>query len=161
MPRILRASRDGFVVALVVAVAVIVSLICFAKDPYSYGHMGGEYMQFGADLEPVPMYYWQRWYTGALLVMLCAGTALLFLGWKRRALLTFSLEAACFVAVNIIYVYRDSWATRALIGDEGSALPVEVTILGIVSRAFVIALLLIAHRKSNGGTAQADGTGRL
>lgn len=106
-------------------------------------------MQFGADLEPVPMYHWQRWYTGALLILLCAGTVQLFFGLIRPALLTFSAEAAFFLAVNLLYVHRDSLATRALVGDEGSALPAEVTLLGATCRAVMIALLLIAQRKSS------------
>ena len=145
MDRIHRVSPDPVAVSAT-ALAVIVCVASLMNDPYTYGHIGGEYMQFGSDLRPVPVYAWQRWYSAALVLLLGVGIGQICAG-SMLALLTFILEGSMYLGVNIWYAFRDGLDARMLVGDQGSPVPGNVTLLGIVTRvALLIAVFMMRRR---------------
>jgi hypothetical protein len=126
---------------------VPVLLLLLYLDPYSHGFVGGDTSAiFDAGMSRrLPNHPWQQWATGALVVLLLA--ALLACYKVRRLLMPLLLlEVATFLTLNLIYIARDGFWTRAEIG-YASALPAAVASLGMICR---ISLLLFAVRWSRG-----------
>jgi hypothetical protein len=131
-------QRAG-VAATTVLVAII--LLFLWSDPYSHGHIGGEYAVFTRDFTQLRPYPWQIGASVFLTLFLGWGLVQVFRSRPRSAMVLFAAEGVTFLVLNLLYVFRDGLQVRATSGDQGDALAAEVTLTGMVLR--VILLLVV------------------
>lgn len=138
----LEALRWWLVFGIVTAVAL------FALDPYSWGRVGGEHLNFGPRMQDVPVHRWQIWATVVLIALLIAAAALAIRQRYRDLLAVLMVEATLFLALNVIYVLRDGMEIRGYVGYDLSPSPLRAAAAGLLARvALVVALGLVARRR--------------
>jgi hypothetical protein len=108
-----------------------IALCCLIPDPYTYGGVGGDRHNFD-------FHIWQIVATIGLVTFLIAGVSR-----KDRivALGIYQVETLLFVTLNLIYVARDGFYTRCVVGDYGFPLPAVLLLIGLLVR---LQLLMIA-----------------
>lgn len=127
----------------VAATTVLVTTILFFlwSDPYSHGHIGGEYAVFTRDFTQLRPHPWQIGASVVLTIFMGCGLVQVFRRRPRSAMILFAAEGVLFLVLNLLYVFRDSLQVRATSGDQGDALAAEVTLTAMVIR--VILLLVV------------------
>lgn len=132
----------------VAATTVLVATISYFlwSDPYSHGHIGGEYAVFTRDFSQLRPYPWQIGASIVLTIFMGCGMVQVFRNRPKSAMFLFAAEGVFFLVLNLLYVVRDGLQVRATSGDQGDALAAEVTLTGMVLRV----ILLLVIRQSLG-----------
>lgn len=115
-----------------------------ARDPYSFGYIGGDFTYlWGPGMEVLPNHPWQRVATAMLLALLLAGSAAIMAGRVRLARVLITGETVAFLALNAIYLGRDGtlrFQDRTYFHTEE---PLWMTVGGLLLR---LAVLLVMTR---------------
>ncbi|HEX6373280.1 MAG TPA: hypothetical protein VF006_30425 [Longimicrobium sp.] len=109
-----------------IGIPIVLGLVlCLAFDPYTFGGVGGDRRNF-------EVHAWQVVATASLVFVQLAA---LFSSSCRATLTLLVLELTLFCTLNLIYIIRDGFDARTVVGNYSHPLPLKLIVTGLLLRS--------------------------
>ena len=111
----------------------LVLIACLAFDPYSYGGVGGDRHNFR-------VHEWQI--VASFMLVTLQISAVLSTNSRRRFLTLVATELLMFCGMNVLYVLRDGFEARGVVGNYSYDLPFRLVVSGLLVRLVWVMLAI-------------------